>query len=78
MQATESNLCHQLLSRLSVRLGHHVNSGRFWYYELTESQAKLFRAVLRHPDMQDALNDWELEGCVNFYHEHGSVQVLRY
>ena len=78
MQATESNLCHQLLSRLSVRLGKHVDSGRFWYYELTASQAKLFREVLKRPDMQDALNDWELEGCVNFYHKRGSVQILRY
>lgn len=78
MQATESNLCHQLLSRLSVREGQCVNSGRLWYHELTESQVKLFHAVLRRPDMQDALDNWELEGCANFFHKRGSVQVIRY
>jgi hypothetical protein len=76
MQATEANLTSQLLARLSVRLGKHVNSGRFFYHELTDGQAKLFHAVLKRSDMEDVLNDWLLEGCANFHHKHGQIQVL--
>ena len=76
MQATKANLIKQLLFQLSVRTGKHVNSGRLFYCELTESQAKLFHEVLKRSDMEDELNGWLLEGCVLLYHKHGQVQIL--
>lgn len=76
MKATEANLTKQLLARLSIRSGKHVNSGRFFYHELTDGQAKLFHAVLERPDMEDVLNEWQLEGCAAFHHRHGQILIL--